>query len=124
MRLLVSPGCAEPIDARFAEIGTFLSPGDLVVVNTSATIPGALDGRLPDGEPIVVHVSGSLPGGVSLVEVRRPHDGSTAPLQLDARPAAASSCSAAGTCDLLAPFADSKRLWLAKLEIPRRSPTT
>ena len=117
VRLLVSPGLAEPIDARFSEIGTFLSPGDLVVVNTSATIPGALDGRLPDGEPVVVHVSGSLPGDVSLVEVRRPHDGSTTPLQLE-RPERVELLTD-GYVDLLAPFADSKRLWLAKLQIPQ-----
>ena len=74
------------------------------MVNTSATIPGALDGRLPDGEPVVVHVSGSLPGDVSLVEVRRPHDGSTAPLQLESR-RSGSSCSPAApsTCSLRSP---------------------
>ena len=112
-----SARAAEPIDARFAELGTFLSPGDLIVVNTSATIPAALDGRLPDGEPIVVHLSGSLPGDVSLVEVRRPHGGSTAPLQLE-RPERVELLGG-GHVDLLAPFADSRRLWLAKLEIPR-----
>ena len=96
VRLLVSPERAEPVDAHFSDLGTFLVAGDLVVVNTSATIPGALDGRLPDGEPVVVHVSGTLPGDVSLVEVRRPHDGSTVPMQLVVA-GAGSSCSVAGT---------------------------
>ena len=41
-------------------------------MNTSATVPAALDGRLPDGDPVVVHFSGALPGGVWLVEVRQP----------------------------------------------------
>lgn len=115
VRLLVSPGHATPVDARFSDLGTFLGAGDLVVVNTSATIPGALDGRLPDGEPVVVHVSGSLPGDVSLVEVRRPHEGSTAPLPL-ARPERVELL-AGGSVDLLTPFSDSQRLWFAKLEI-------
>jgi S-adenosylmethionine:tRNA ribosyltransferase-isomerase len=115
VRLLVSPGHERPVDSRFSDLGSFLHAGDLVVVNTSATIPGALDGRLPDGEPVVVHVSGTLPGDVALVEVRRPHEGSTAPLQL-AR-AERIELLAGGSVDLLTPFADSKRLWLAKLAI-------
>src|SRR5262249_31759349 len=44
--------------ARFAALGRFLRPGDLLVVNTSATLPAALDGRRPDGQRVVVHVAG------------------------------------------------------------------
>ncbi len=51
---------------------TALDPGDLVVVNTSATVAAAVDGRLASGEPVAVHVSGQLPGGLWLVEVRQP----------------------------------------------------
>src|SRR3989442_10746808 len=71
VRLLVSRGEAEPIDTRFTELGELLEPGDLLVVNTSATIPAALDGRLPSGEPIAVHLSGVLPGGLWLGGPRR-----------------------------------------------------
>ena len=46
VRLLVSRGEEAPVDTTFRQIGTFLVPGDLLVVNTSATIPAALDGRL------------------------------------------------------------------------------
>src|SRR5262245_47215328 len=83
VRLLVSDGDAKPIDATFRDLGSFLAPGDLLVVNTSATIPAAFDGRLPDGEPVVLHLSGSLPGNVWLAEVRRPQQGSTVPLRVD-----------------------------------------
>jgi S-adenosylmethionine:tRNA ribosyltransferase-isomerase len=123
-RLLVSRGTAPPVDARFDAIGTFLAPGDLVVVNTSATLPAALDGRLPDGEPIVVHLSGELPGGVALVEVRRPGDGTTAPLRLDLDGTTAPvviDLFGGGRVQLLTPFADSTRLWVAKVSI---MPTT
>ena len=75
VRLLVSVGDAAPVHARFAALGEFLAAGDLVVVNTSATVPAAVDGRLPDGDPIVVHFSGELPGGEVLVEVRQPVGG-------------------------------------------------
>ena len=77
VRLLVSPGTREPVDARFTDLGGFLAPGDLLVVNTSATIPAALDGLLRTGRRSTasrssVHLSGGLPGDVWLVEVRQP----------------------------------------------------
>ncbi len=42
--------------ARFGELGRFLRPGDLLVVNTSATLPAALPARL-DGEDMLLHLS-------------------------------------------------------------------
>ena len=58
--------------ARFAELPRFLSPGDLLVVNTSATVAAAIDGQRPDGGPVAVHVSGTLDDGSWLVELRQP----------------------------------------------------
>lgn len=54
---------------RFADLPDVLTPGDVLVVNTSATIPAAIDalGR-PD---LVVHVSTELPDGTWVVELRR-----------------------------------------------------
>jgi S-adenosylmethionine:tRNA ribosyltransferase-isomerase len=115
VRLLVSPGDGDPVDAHFTDLPRVLRPGDLLVVNTSATIPAAFDGRLPDGEPIVVHMSGTLPGDVWLVELRRPHDGATVPLRVD-RPLEVELL-AGGGVRLLAPFADSARLWLARVDV-------
>jgi S-adenosylmethionine:tRNA ribosyltransferase-isomerase len=115
VRLLVSPGTDEPVEARFTELGRFLAPGDLLVVNTSATIPAALDGRLPDGEPIVVHLSGELPGDVWLVEVRTPDGGTTAPRRLDG-PSDIELLDG-GIVRLLTPFGASTRLWVAALDL-------
>ena len=117
VRLLVSPGAATPVDASFHELGRFLAAGDLLVINTSATIPAALDGQLPDGEPIVIHLSGELPGGVWLVEPRAPRDGTTAPLRLE-HPTDISLL-AGGTIRLLTRFAESRRLWLARPDLAR-----
>jgi S-adenosylmethionine:tRNA ribosyltransferase-isomerase len=117
VRLLVSVGRDETKDARFRELGNFLDPGDLIVVNTSATIPAALDGLLPGGEPVVVHLSGALPGAVWLVEPRTPSDGATSPLRLE-RPADVELLGG-GRVRLLTPFADSQRLWLATLDLDR-----
>jgi len=61
---------------RFAALPRFLEPGDLVVVNTSATLPAAVDGRRPDGSPVVVHFSTPDPARTGwIVELRMP-DGS------------------------------------------------
>src|SRR3954451_24575157 len=43
--------------ARFADLGQFLSPGDLLVVNTSATRAAAVDGENADLGTVVVHFS-------------------------------------------------------------------
>ena len=62
VRLLVAaPGRIE--HARFTDLGRFLQPGDLVVVNTSATLAAAVDGRRADGRPVTVHFATALDGG-------------------------------------------------------------
>ncbi len=120
VRLLVSDGDTPPVDTRFDRLGELLRAGDLLVVNTSATVAAALDGRLPDGEPAIVHLSGTLPGGVWLVEVRRPHDGSTVAWVLeDALDVALVD---GGRVRLLTRFEDSQRLWIAALELPAEDP--
>lgn len=69
VRLLVArPGGIE--HRRFHDLPDLLAPGDLVVVNTSATVPAALDARV-DRRPAVVHVSAPLDDGSWVVEVRR-----------------------------------------------------
>jgi S-adenosylmethionine:tRNA ribosyltransferase-isomerase len=57
----------------FRALPEHLRAGDLVVVNTSATMPAALDGRRSDGRPVVVHISGRYPDGDGtwVVELRR-----------------------------------------------------
>ena len=45
VRLLVSVGDTAPLHTRFAALGEFLTAGDLVVVNTSATVPAAVQGQ-------------------------------------------------------------------------------
>lgn len=127
VRLLVSLGGEPPLHAYFRDLDRFLDPGDLVVVNTSATIAGALEGELADRTPVVVHVSTELPGGLWLVEVRRPVTGGTS-AALDLRvelPQAVPTGAAAGpirllpvgSVQLLAPFGESRRLWVATFAV-------
>lgn len=71
VRLLV----AEPDrirHARFAELPAFLRAGDLVVINTTATLAAALDAHTMDGHDVAVHVSTILDDGAWAVEIRRP----------------------------------------------------
>lgn len=115
VRLMVSRGDAPPTVSHFANLGAFLTAGDLLVVNTSSTVPAALDGRLPDGTPVVVHLSGVLPADIWLVELRAPSDGSTVPLAVSE--AATVDLVDGGRIRLLDRFQDSRRLWLARLLI-------
>jgi S-adenosylmethionine:tRNA ribosyltransferase-isomerase len=122
VRLLVSRGEREPVHARFADLAQHLDPGDLLVVNTSGTVAAAIDGTGRAhghgaggaGIPVVVHVSNPLPGGLWLVEVRRPRgspDHTSDPLVVSG-PMVVELHGGAGL-DLLSPFAGSRRLWLA-----------
>jgi S-adenosylmethionine:tRNA ribosyltransferase-isomerase len=58
------------VHARFRDLPRFLSPGDLLIVNTSATIAAAVDGERGDGRPVTVHVSSPLDDGTWLIELR------------------------------------------------------
>ena len=70
VRLLVA--CPHGLShRRFRDLPDLLDPGDLVVVNTSATLPAALRGHRGNGRPALVHVSGWLDASRWIVEVRR-----------------------------------------------------
>ena len=55
--------------ARFADLGDHLRPGDLLVVNNSATMPAAVDGRRA-GQPVAVHFSTARAEKIWVVELR------------------------------------------------------
>ena len=64
--------------AQFKDLPAFLAPGDLVVVNTSATLPAAVPTESGD---LVVHLSTDLGGGRWVVEVREPVNRGSRPHQ-------------------------------------------
>ncbi|MGW3351079.1 S-adenosylmethionine:tRNA ribosyltransferase-isomerase [Nonomuraea rubra] len=66
VRLMVSRGEAEPSHHHFSDLPGLLDPGDLIVVNNSATLPAAV--RL---DRLAVHFSTVRPDGTWLVELRR-----------------------------------------------------
>jgi len=57
---------------RFRDLSGELEPGDLVVVNTSATIAGEVDAHRAGSGPVVVHVATALDDGTWVVELRTP----------------------------------------------------
>ena len=117
VRLMVSDGDGEPVHARFSELPRFLAPGDLVVVNTSATLPAALDTRTPDGMPLRVHVSTRLPADLWLIEAREPAGAASTPFAGDLR-GSTLTLPDGGAVDILQRYPGSVRLWLAALRLP------
>ncbi|WP_343238641.1 S-adenosylmethionine:tRNA ribosyltransferase-isomerase [Streptomyces sp. SID8374] len=78
VRLLVSRGTAVSHHA-FRELTGRLRAGDVLVVNTSATLPAAVNGRV-GGDRVVVHFSTRGEDGRWAVELRAPGaSGATAP---------------------------------------------
>jgi S-adenosylmethionine:tRNA ribosyltransferase-isomerase len=111
--------------ARFRDLPAFLRPGDLVVVNNSATVAGEVDAVHRSRGPVVVHVSTRLDDGTWVVELRTAPD--AARPVLDATPADELQLPGAGRISLLTPYPrpDSSptgrgtRLWRAAVSGPR-----
>lgn len=107
------------VDAVFADLPRFLDPGDVLVVNTSATLPAAVptvDGRR-------VHLSTELPGGLWVVELREPCGTGSRPF-FEGRGGDVVALPGGGMVALLAPFPvdhpGRARLWTSALRLPRR----
>jgi S-adenosylmethionine:tRNA ribosyltransferase-isomerase len=100
------------VHASFRDLPQFLETGDLLVVNTSATLPAALDARIGDRE-VELRLSTPAAGGCWVVELRAA-DG--APL---VRPPIGARLQLPGDAhaDLIAPYAGGKRLCVARLEL-------
>lgn len=118
VRLLVATP-AHLTHTEFRRLPEHLRAGDLVVVNTSATVPGEVDGHSSRHGPIVLHVATPLPDGSWVIELRTSPD--AARPVLDARPG--DEIVAAGIAFTLesgypaegsTPSGDGNRLWRAQ----------
>jgi S-adenosylmethionine:tRNA ribosyltransferase-isomerase len=83
VRLLVA---RTPVDLRhrvFRDLPDELEPGDLVVVNTSATVAAEADATMVRHGEVVVHVASRLDDSTYVVELRTAPDASRAILDAD-----------------------------------------
>ncbi len=111
VRLLIArPGAVE--HRHFLDLATALEPGDLVVVNTSATVAAALDGRRADGRAVTVHVATALPNGRWVVELR-PAVSATGPVP-DAHDGEQVLLPSGARLRLVGAYLGSARLWQAE----------
>lgn len=105
-----------------ADLPEVLRPGDLLVVNNSGTLPAALAGMLPDGSPVALHVSSAVPsaGGEHLVELRRPHEGTSRPYPEDGASPAREGLRVSLPGDAAATLTTeyTRRLWYARFRLP------
>jgi S-adenosylmethionine:tRNA ribosyltransferase-isomerase len=127
VRLMVSRVADDTIThSRFHEFPELLAPGDVLVVNASATINAAIDAwrEGADGrERIELHLSTPLPDGRWVIELRRVTGVGTAPL-FTAQSGERVQLAGGASATLMEPFRpggdsiehdDRVRLWCAQL---------
>jgi S-adenosylmethionine:tRNA ribosyltransferase-isomerase len=111
--MVANRGQGTILHSRFSALDRLLAPGDLLVINISATLPAAVAARRSDGREVRVHVSTRASGlgpEWRVVELRTP-DG--------ARPLAGATGEQltlqkeGGTLELVARYARGARLMLA-----------
>jgi S-adenosylmethionine:tRNA ribosyltransferase-isomerase len=124
VRLMVSHlATNQVIHTRFRQIGDFLTPGDVLVINTSGTLNAALPASRSDGTRLELHLSTHLPEDRWVVEMRAYQDSqekTTRPFY-DILPGESFQLPAGASVTLHTPYAPgqvSHRLWIATLKLP------
>jgi S-adenosylmethionine:tRNA ribosyltransferase-isomerase len=110
----------EMVPSSFVFLPTFLEPGDLLVINTSGTIPAAIDATADDGTALVVHLSTRLAGPRWVVELRR-IDGRSTGRWTGPPPHPRLALAAGASLTLDEPYGTEGRLWVATLELRQRA---
>jgi S-adenosylmethionine:tRNA ribosyltransferase-isomerase len=108
----------------FADLPSVLEPGDVLAVNTSATLPAALDVETASGQPGRLHLSTQLPAGLWTVELRHPGVPAST-TWLDAVAGTLLRLPGGGLAELLVPAGGwhagetNVRLWIAAIDLPQ-----
>jgi S-adenosylmethionine:tRNA ribosyltransferase-isomerase len=109
VRMLVSRAASGTVEHHaFTDLSRLLLPGDLLVVNTSRTLPAAV----PAGRDLVIHFSTALADGTWLVEPRIPAGPSSLP---NAAVCAGQLITLPGGAELVLLRRAAQRLWQARL---------
>ncbi len=115
VRLLVARRSdASFTDTTFNALPEILTPGDLLVINVSATLPAAVPARREDGDQIKVHFATRAPRldqSWRVVELRSA-DGAS---PMRARTGETLRLAGGAALELIAPYASGARLMLARV---------
>jgi S-adenosylmethionine:tRNA ribosyltransferase-isomerase len=127
VKLLVSRKTDDSVaHVQFKDIANFLNASDVLVINTSGTLPAALNVKHADGTPLELHLSTHLPADIWTVELRLPAKDKTLSFR-EMKPGERLELPGGATATILAPYlidrsnapkAEGSRLWLAMLELP------
>ena len=124
VRLMVSYiSTNQVVHTQFRQIGDFLEPGDVLVINTSGTLNAALPATRSDGMRLELHLSTHLPTKRWVVEMRAYQDNrekTTKPFY-GIHPGESFELPAGASVTLHAPYAPGQavsRLWVATLHLP------
>jgi S-adenosylmethionine:tRNA ribosyltransferase-isomerase len=105
--------------ACFRDLPEFFEPGDLLVVNNSATVPAAVPARRADGRGLELRFAGPAPrirdDGWWVVELRA--DGGAARFA-EVRAGDRFELPGGASASTVAPYAGGTRLWLARVRGP------
>ena len=116
VRMLVARRADESLThACFRDLPDFLEPGDLLVINDSATLPAAVATTRADGSAAELRLATPaprLPGGEWWVVELRSADGGSPLAAVAGEPLALPGGAAAA---IVAPYAGGTRLWLARV---------
>lgn len=124
VRLMVSRIATDQVThTHFRQIGDFLEPGDVLVINTSGTLNAALPATRSDGTQLELHLSTHLPANLWVVEMRAYQDIQekiTGPFY-DIQPGESFELPAGAGVTFHTPYAPGnafRRLWVASLHLP------
>ena len=116
VRLMVARrASAEIVHTRFRELPSYLRPGDLLVINNSATLPAAVPASRGDGSAIEVRFSTRAPlrARTDLFVVELRNAGGESPAETG-RGGEQLQLAGGMRLELLVPYAGSGRLWVAQ----------
>jgi S-adenosylmethionine:tRNA ribosyltransferase-isomerase len=124
VRLMVSYASDNRVvHSRFRDLEDFLEAGDVLVINTSATMNAALEAEREDGTKLELHLSTHLPAGLWIVELRLPTGRATEAFR-DATPGERLHLPEGATATIHAPYpgessgSEGTRLWISTLDLP------
>jgi S-adenosylmethionine:tRNA ribosyltransferase-isomerase len=117
VRMLVAQrSTGQLVSSNFEQLPDFLESGDLVVINTSGTIPAAIEAVASDGTSLVVHLSSELDDSRWVVELRRRVGDAT---ERWSGPIASRRLQLRGGASLVLEehYGEGDRLWIATLNV-------